>query len=243
MDRPKIFITTQYEDGSDRASLRLAYAEAIISAGGMALALLPSRDERYLDDLADTADALLLTGGDDVAPELYGEERGDKCGLVSHLRDDFEIKLARLAQAKEIPTLGICRGIQVMNVAFGGSLYQHLEGHIQKNDSSEPFHFVALNDSVLTRIYPKRCFVNSFHHQAVKRVGEGLGICGVSEDGTVEALVMQGHPFFVGVQWHPELMTKNDTGARRLFEVFVDAARINMKNKKAAQRRNGDKNV
>ena len=227
--KPKILITTQYEDGADRVSLRLAYTDAIINAGGIALAVPPVTENRYVKELIDTADALLLTGGDDVAPELYGEERTEKCGLVSLMRDEFEISVVRLAHKKGIPVLGICRGIQVMNVALGGSLYQHIDGHTQKLDKNKSSHFVTLTESPLSDIYPKRCRVNSFHHQAVKRVGDGLRICAVSDDGCTEAIFLPEHPFFVGVQWHPEHMTKNDTGARKLFEAFINAARLNMK--------------
>ncbi len=229
INKPKILITTQYEDGADRASLRLAYTDAIINAGGIALAVLPVTNSRYVKELIDTADALLLTGGDDIAPELYGEERAEKCGLVSLTRDEFEIRAVRLARKKRIPVLGVCRGIQVMNVALGGSLYQHTDGHMQKLEKNEPSHFVTLTESVLSGIYPKRCKVNSFHHQAVKQIGEELRICGVSDDGCTEAIFLPEHPFFVGVQWHPEHMTKNDTGARKLFESFIEAARHNMK--------------
>ncbi len=230
IERPKILLTTQYDDGADRVSLRLAYTDAVISAGGLALALPPVIDGGYIEEVIDTADALLLTGGDDVAPELYGEKRDPRCGFVSLLRDDFEIKAVRLALEKGLPVLGICRGIQVMNVALGGSLYQHIDGHMQKLDKSEPYHLVTLTESVLSGIYPKRCRVNSFHHQSVKQAGEGLRICAVSDDGCTEAVFMPGHRFFVGVQWHPEHMIKNDTGAKRLFEAFVKAARTNIKN-------------
>ena len=229
INKPKILITTQYEDGADRASLRLAYADAIINAGGVALAVLPVADSTYIQELTDTADGLLFTGGDDIAPELYGEKRTEKCGLVSEVRDEFEIKAIKLAHKKGIPVLGICRGIQVMNVAFGGSLYQHKDGHMQKLDKREPSHFVTLTESPLSDVYPKRCRVNSFHHQAVNRVGDGLRICAVSDDGCTEAVFLPEHPFFVGVQWHPEHMTGSHTGAKKLFEAFVNAARSNMK--------------
>ncbi len=227
--KPKILITTQYEDGADRASLRLAYTDAVINAGGLALALTPITDLGYIEELVSAADAILLTGGDDVAPELYGEERTERCGPVSYLRDDFELKLVGLAVQKGIPVLGICRGIQVMNVALGGSLYQHMGGHMQELDKSQPSHFVTVTGSPLFECYGGRSRVNSFHHQALKRVAEGLRICAVSDDGCTEAVFMPNHPFFVGVQWHPEHMTKSDTGANKLFEIFVNAARLNIK--------------
>lgn len=227
--KPKILITTQYEDGADRVSLRLSYTDAVISAGGLALAVPPTADAGYTEELADAADAILLTGGDDVVPELYGEERTERCGPVSYLRDAFELKLVGLAVQRGIPTLGICRGIQVMNVALGGSLHQHMDGHMQRLDKSEPSHFVTITGSPLLECYGGRGRVNSFHHQALKRVADGLRICAVSDDGCTEAVFMPDHPFFVGVQWHPEHMTKSDTGAARLFEAFASAAGLNMK--------------
>ena len=227
IERPRILITTQYEDGADRVSLRLAYTDAIIKSGGVALATPPTTDVGYIEELVGAADAILLSGGDDVAPELYGEERTEGCGLVSELRDSFELVTVRLAAEKGIPTLGICRGIQIMNVALGGSLYQHLDGHMQKLCKSEPSHFVTVTGSPLLECYGGRSRVNSFHHQAVKKAADGLRICAVSDDGCTEAVFMQGHPFFIGVQWHPEHMTKNGTGAKRLFDAFVEAARLN----------------
>ncbi len=227
--KPKILITTQYEDGADRVSLRLAYTDAVIKSGGIALAVSPTADAIYIEELAQTADAVLLTGGDDVAPELYGETRDERCGLVSDLRDDFEIKTVRLAAGKGIPLLGICRGIQVMNVALGGSLHQHIEGHTQSLDKSEPSHFVTVTASPLLECYGGRSRVNSFHHQSVKKVANGLRMCAVSDDGCTEAVFMPEHPFFIGVQWHPEHMTKSSAGTKRLFDAFIDAARCNMR--------------
>ena len=229
MERPRILITTQYEDGADRATLRLTYTNAIIQAGGLALAATPINDATYVEELVSAADGILLIGGDDVAPELYGEKQSEMCGLVSHLRDSFEISIAKLAATRGVPTLGICRGIQVMNVALGGSLFQHIDGHMQTLPKSEPSHFVNITDSPMLGICGKRSAVNSFHHQAVNRVAKELEICALSDDGNVEAVFMPSHPFFIGVQWHPELMIKTDTGAKRIFEEFVSAARQNKK--------------
>lgn len=224
MLRPKILLTPQHEENSDRVSLRLAYTDAVINAGGLPLAVSLFEDDEYIKELMHTADGLLLTGGDDVAPELYGETRTDKCGAVSALRDAFEIKAARLAAEKKVPVLGICRGIQVMNVAFGGSLYEDMGGHMQRENKSSPSHFVTVTSSPIFDIYGKRSRVNSFHHQAVKRIGDGLRICAVSDDGYTEAVFLPGHPFFVGVQWHPEHMVRTDASAAKLFEKFVKCA-------------------
>ena len=224
MKKPLIMLTPQYEDGSDRTSLRLAYADAVIGAGGIPFALSMKSGDGYIHELLDCADGLLLTGGDDVAPELYGEERTGECGAVSVLRDSFEIKALQYAAERNMPVLGICRGIQVMNVAFGGTLYQDMKGHMQSENKNKPSHFVTVVSSPLSKIYPRRARVNSFHHQAVKRTAKRLCACAVSDDGYTEAVYMPGKAFFIGVQWHPEHMTVADPYAALLFRKFTEAA-------------------
>lgn len=167
------------------------------------------------------ADGLLLSGGDDVATELYGEVRTEKCGPVSELRDEFEISLIKKAVSKNIPILGICRGIQVMNVALGGTLYEDMPNHKQSTPNFMPSHKVDIS-GILESIYPKEANVNSFHHQAVKKTAQGLEICAISYDGYIEGIYKKNHPFFIGVQWHPEHMINNDVYAKRLFETFVN---------------------
>jgi len=188
------------------------YIDLVSANGGIPL-LLPS-----IADLVDVAeivrrlDGLIITGGPDVAPELYGEENRDARG-VSLLRDNYEIALATEAKRQVRPLLGICRGVQVMNVAFGGSLIQDIpkecpttHSHVRGPDQVDNIHPIQLTrDSFLTPLFAgEELLVNSSHHQAVKTPGNGLTIVALSDDGLVEAVQDFSQFCLVGVQWHPE---------------------------------------
>lgn len=189
------------------------YLEALASQG-LAYVLLPPQDPEALERILPHLDGLLLPGGGDVDPDRYGEEPQPRLGEILPERDEHEIYLARYAAEKGLPTLGICRGIQVMNVALGGSLYQDLEAqgftevqHYQKSPPPALAHRVSLvAEDPLSRIFPPSFRVNSYHHQGIKGLGAGLKPLAVAPDGLVEALALEGHPLFLGVQWHPELL-------------------------------------
>ena len=219
--KPLIILTPSHDEGEEKTYLRFAYIDAIISAGGLPFAVGLCENDTYIYDMLKVADGLFLTGGDDIATELYGEKRSERCGPVSLLRDYFEIKAVHVAIKLGLPVLGVCRGVQVMNVALGGTLYEDMSDHRQKHARHLPSHSVKVS-GMLERIYPHTSGVNSFHHQAIKDVAPKLEVCAMSDDGYVEGVYMPGHPFFVGVQWHPEHMTKSDTSAKRLFRQFVN---------------------
>jgi putative glutamine amidotransferase len=211
------------------------YSRWVREAGGLPFAL-PSvpveaavaSAEAYLADL----DGLLLSGGDDVDPARYGQDRLPACEGVDDQRDAFEIALARGARRTGLPVLAICRGIQVANVAFGGTLVQDLPTqvgtkvlHRGTNDEPAPHHDVSIEPGTRLRDIAGAATlaVNTFHHQAPDRLGEGLRATARSADGVVEGLEDPGHPFFVGVQWHPE-RTPGDPFQRSLFRAFLAAA-------------------
>jgi putative glutamine amidotransferase len=187
-------------------------------------------------------DGLMLTGGDDVAPSRYGEPKLDVVVEAGPERDDFEIALVKEARARDLPILAICRGIQVMNVAFGGSLVQDIPSQIPgavEHKLAVPLHpsFAFAHevwfekDSLLGRLLSERlgdtdsCEVNSRHHQAVKQVASGFRVSGTAPDGVIEAIEDPAARFCLGVQWHPENFWR--TGEfRTLFEGFVEAAKV-----------------
>ena len=152
-------------------------------------------------ETAGNADALLLTGGGDLHPRLYGQRL---CGAeaIDHARDAREFALLRDFLRRGLPVVGICRGLQVVNVFFGGTLRQHIEGHSQLN-GYDRLHPVCAEGGLLRTLYGARFTVNSAHHQSVDRLGEGLRVLARADDGTVEALTHASLPIF-GVQWHPE---------------------------------------
>jgi len=179
-------------------------------------------------------DGIVFAGGEDVDPALYGEQKKYQSVNVNRARDDFEQGLLDHALRHRLPVLGICRGAQLINVKFGGTLYQDLAKdvspefeHRQTESRSETVHTVTLTDpeSRLAKDFHGSCRVNSLHHQAIKRLGRGLKVTAHSEDGLVEAVeAADDYPFLLAVQWHPEEITAQSE-QRKIFEHFVSACR------------------
>lgn len=228
--RPWIGLTCELWD-RDVEGVQVSYARCVDEAGGCPV-LLPSGGG-FEAELLDRMDGLLLTGGGDPDPRLYGEMPHPMLGRVSGRRDRMELFLLKEARRRRLPVLGICRGMQMMAVAQSGRLIQDLpsqvaraHGHRQKAPRGTSSHAVRLlAGSELCRIVGKGVlWVNSFHHQAVAEpVPPGLVACGHSEDGMVEALEDPSLPFFIGVEWHPESM--EDAGeSAALFRAFVQSA-------------------
>jgi putative glutamine amidotransferase len=212
-------------------TLGLTYMRAVEVAGGLPVALPPLTMENA-DALLDHLSGLLLTGGPDVDPSCYGAEPGAELGPTDPVVDAFEIELCRSAYRRRIPILGICRGAQVLNVARGGTLHQHLphlNGGTVEHRQSEPgtrtTHEVRVSpDSSLARTTgggPVK--VNSFHHQAIDRLGLDLRPVAWAEDGMIEAVEGRGGRFVLGVQWHAETLV-GEAEQLSLFERLVEAA-------------------
>ncbi len=210
------------------------YTNAIVRAGAlpfMAPNLEPSLAKEYID----MADGLLLIGGVDVNPIQFGQSPHQDLGFVDEERDFFELELYKLAKAKGLPIFGICRGIQVINIAEGGSLHQHLPAvdntiqHRQKNAGGSPFHMLRLEpNSLLANKYNSLSLkTNSYHHQAIDKLADNLKAVAWSEDGIVEAIESKDDNFVFGVQWHPEASAPNYLGHLEPFEIFIDAVREN----------------
>ena len=207
--------------------LKKKYVESIWKAGGVPILLLPMMDEALVESYSGICQGILLTGGGDINPSYFGEEPVWELTGVSALRDYFEISLAQWAMEAKIPLLGICRGCQVMNVAAGGGVIQHLNKslHEQSSPRHVTSHGVELTaDSRLASIYQSlKIEVNSFHHQAIgEHLGQGMVVAARSHDGVIEGIERPSSEFCVGVQWHPECL--NDLGTQRLFSYFVQCA-------------------
>jgi len=211
------------------------YFKAMLAAGARAdeLALISAADARSVH--ADDFDGVLFAGGEDVDPKLYGEEKRYQNVQVNRVRDEFEFKLLDRSMDRRLPIFGICRGTQVINVKFGGTLYQDLASdatteseHKQSGSRSATKHQVTLTDpeSQLGGVFQGSCRVNSLHHQAIKRLGHGLKVTAHSEDGLVEAVEAAGeYPFLLAVQWHPEELVAEHEEQRRLLAQFVAECR------------------
>ena len=217
-------------NGTPTWALNQNYAENIRRAGGIPI-LAVNND--CAEEYADLADGLLLSGGKDVEPKLYGQEKMFDFVITDPQRDDLEYKIIKAFVDRRKPIWGICRGIQIMNVAAGGTLYQDLEieGKFEhhfgdKYPRNYPWHDLKIEKgSILEEIYGKtEIRINSFHHQAVKDPGKDIEIIAKSADGVPEAIVQKNHPFSVAVQWHPEMMYDSEEQLK-LLKAFVDACR------------------
>jgi len=198
------------------------YREAAAAAGLLAQCVVPSVN---LD--MEHFSGLLLTGGGDVDPALYGEERHPKTEESDRERDDVEIKLLQQALARDLPVLAICRGLQIVNVMHGGTLSQHIEAHEHRTDErSAPAHNIKIErNTLLAAIAGTDCWkVNSRHHQAIKTLGAGLRVSAVDpRDETIEAIERPDKRFVLGVQWHPENEVFAYPDRLKLFQRFGDA--------------------
>ncbi|MFW5985186.1 MAG: gamma-glutamyl-gamma-aminobutyrate hydrolase family protein [Halanaerobiaceae bacterium] len=225
-----IGVTIGYSNQQEtKLELHANYLNVIKKAGGLPVILPPQIEPEVLEQLLDKIDGLLFSGGTDVDPYYFGEEPKKGLRRVDPGRDKFEMKLVNWALEKKVPVLALCRGIQVLNIALGGTIIQHLDGglkHEQDAPYSYPSHKVFLTENgYLQQVYGKtEIAVNSFHHQALQKTGSGLKVEASSSDGIVEAVSLPDHPFVVGVQWHPERMYKTEPLQLKLFQKFVRAS-------------------
>jgi len=214
--------------------LRARYIRAIEDLGGIPLVLPLAADLAARRRLLTSIDGLLLTGsGPDLAPELYGERQRYKFRVMSQRRATFELEMAQLARRADLPLLGICGGMQALNVAFGGSLYQdigsqrpHPLQHRQSTPATRLSHPVKITpNSLLHRtVNTETMRVNSSHHQSVKDVAPSLQASARAPDGIIEAIESSAQRFLLGIQWHPEFLFDRHDRHRRLFEAFLEAA-------------------
>jgi putative glutamine amidotransferase len=217
-------------------ALHPLYSEGVSLGGGAPLQIPHGLNKETLRTIFERVDGLLLAGGGDVDPACYGETASEQVYGVDRERDEIELTLARWAVAEGKPLLAICRGIQVLNVALGGSLYQdvlaEMPGAIRHAyfqgmgfERDYPAHEVQLvpGSGLAQLLGGERFAVNSLHHQGIKMLAPGLSPVGHAPDGLVEAVEIEGHAFAVGVQWHPEALAPKDPVMRRLFEGLVGA--------------------
>lgn len=214
----------------ERAFAYLTYVESLRRAGAIPV-LIPPQPENAAD-LVESLDGILLAGGDDCDPSLYGEEAHPSVQPMDPRRQSNEVELARIARERGIPTLGICLGIQVINVAAGGTLLQDIDSqmdteiqHASVAENRARHEVMVVEGTKLADILPElELNVNSTHHQAINRIGDGLRMTAQAPDGIVEGVEDPRLPFYLGVQWHPEDMPGEDS-ASSLFAAFVEAAR------------------
>ena len=212
-----------------RIALSWNYLDAVYHAGGMGVPLGYTTDPERIQTYVDMMDGFLLSGGVDIDPTLYGEEKAFDSVEIDDQRDAFEGAAFPLIWASGKPILGICRGIQAINVFMGGTLYQHINGHRQDRPAVErPQHLKVVEGSYIHGLIGKTdIMVNSFHHQNVKDLAQGLVAEGYSDEGYVEIVHAPQHKFLLGVQFHPEFYhaQPDDDHSLAIFEAFINACK------------------
>ena len=225
MKKPIIGITPAITDGMIKNVPH--YHRALIRVGAIPSFLPYTDDEALLDQYIEDCDGFLFSGGVDVHPKYYGEEIKFDSVKTSEPRDIFELAFFKKALASGKPIFGICRGAQLINVAMGGSLHQHIDGH-STNDREKVAHTVTVKEgTLLSKIIGGKSVidVNTLHHQVIKDVAPDLIQTATSHDGYCEAVELPGHKFFVAVQWHPEGLAHYMPEENALFQAFVDATK------------------
>ncbi len=218
-------------EGSNRHYVNDAYVSAVHRAGAVPL-IIPVTDGReVISSILDICGGVILTGGDDISPLLFGEEPVKGLGKQSPQRDAFELLLFRMALERSYPVFGVCRGLQLINVALGGTLYQDIGDlpeftiqHLQKASRQAVTHHIDIvPDTYLYEVLGDKALVNSWHHQAIKKLAGSLRVTARSRDGVIEAVEADGcdMPPIIGVQWHPEELAATVPGMAKLFKTFV----------------------
>lgn len=232
--KPIIGVTTSVQD-EHTITLSQDNVDSVLHAGGVPLILPNLIDSQYIERVAKQIDGLLVTGGGDIDPIIFGEEPHPNLGSITPARDQFEIAIIKTMMVQDKPVLAICRGCQILNIAAGGNMYQDIYSqtdkqllqHFQRAPRDHGSHFVDVKEgSRLHQLTQSSRFkVNSFHHQAIRHVAQGFQECGRASDGVIEALESLEHSFIIGVQWHPECMVKNgDIPSNVLFSKFIEAS-------------------
>ncbi len=238
MNRPIIGITLDLEETKSYSSFpwyaaRKNYSDSVYNAGGIPI-FIPHNDA-LTSTFIELIDGLIITGGDfDVDPQLYGEKKTHKKVNLKKNRTKFEYKISELAIMKNKPILGICGGEQLLNVIFGGTLYQHIPdeikteiNHEQLNPRDQGSHIidVSKNSKLESIVKTNKMFVNSAHHQSVKKIGKDIRISAISPDGVIEGIEHTKLQFCIGVQWHPEfLIDKKDIN---IFKALINSSKKN----------------
>ena len=232
--RPVIGLIPLYDDEKESYWMLPGYMKVLEECKALPIMLPLTTDQAELKEAYALCDGLLLTGGHDVGPYVYGKEASEKCGISCKDRDIMESILLDMALSDDKPVFGICRGIQFMNAYLGGDLYQDLPTEYESTveHHMEPPYDVAahkvriVENTILSEILREGTIeVNSYHHQAVKSPAKRAEVMAVSEDGLVEAISVKGQKFAVGVQWHPEFSYQVNENSVKLVQAFVDACK------------------
>ena len=229
--KPLIGITTYGRNDQGSFSLPVLYVDSIRRAGGIPLLIVPGED--HLDEIIDRVDGIVLAGGGDLNPGAYNGKTHEKIYNIDTERDTSELRIGELILAKKIPTLAICRGIQIINTILGGTLFEHIPDHFGETiphrlpPRSPSRHNVTIdqNSNLFDIIQKQEIEVTSLHHQSIDKLADGLSIVAKSVDDVVEAIEFKGESWFIGIQWHPEYTSAKDPNHQILFFAFVQRSK------------------
>lgn len=243
MKKPIIGITTsyvKYNDNMEGVYIHHDYHRAVERASGIPILLPVVKDEEAIKQYVTLCDGIIFSGGEDVDPQFYSKPPHAKIGFFRTERDEFEIKLFDYFSKTKKPIFGICRGIQIINVACGGTLIQDIPSLIEKEVHLHeqtiprplPFHHIKLEkNSLIYGIWGYQdILVNSLHHQAIEELGQGLVITALANDGMIEAVEGKDYPYLVAVQWHPESMSEKHPEMQELFNRLVEVSKYHFNN-------------
>ena len=234
--KPIIGMAPLVDSGAGMTTMLNTYTESILAAGGIPLILPLSEETENLEQMLEVCDGFVFTGGPDVDTAVYGEEKMD-CTSLCKERDGFEMKFLPLVLESDKPVLAICRGMQLLNVALGGSLYQDIPTQLPSETehrmgtvSDQVIHEVEIVEGtpLMEIAGEKKIPVNSYHHQCVRKLGSGLEVMAYSPDGIIEGIYLPEKRFVVAVQWHPERIFHRYGEERKLFEAFIRASMIHL---------------
>ena len=231
--KPIIGLTASVQDDGS-ISLLEAYSRAITECGGIPILIPYVKNTDVYDDIIKKCDGVFITGGADIDPHRYGESKKNTCGQLQQLRDEMELYILGEVLRRNKPILAVCRGVQLLNVYLGGTLYQDIPteypskiNHTQKEGRFEPSHSVGVvKDSPLCKLVLKDVMTsNSFHHQAIKDLAVGLEAMAYAEDGIIEAVYLPSRYYVRGYQWHPERLFDTDTDNKKIFSDFINTCK------------------
>ncbi|NLV89510.1 MAG: gamma-glutamyl-gamma-aminobutyrate hydrolase family protein [Tissierellia bacterium] len=235
--KPIIGITSFDEQVQGYHSINNNYVNAVFAAGGIPVSIPTISNEEDYEAYIHMVDGLIFSGGIDISPLRYGENPLKEIKRISTIRDEYEFGLFDRAYKKKLPILGICRGLQLMNIYLGGSLYQDISRQLPNSlghcpdfiTIEEEYHSINIRKGTrFHRIFDEdKIYVNSYHHQGINRLGENLKVAAVADDGLVEAVEAADDRFLIGVQFHPEALLKRKPKFLKLFEDLVMAAKDN----------------
>ena len=236
MKNKVIIAVTQNVNEDGTTDILPAYLDALINVGAEVKLVPYTNSRKELYDIIEICDGVCFTGGVDVDPERYGEEKTTACGPTCEKRDTFDFMVFGLAIEQSKPILGICRGEQLINVALGGTLYQDLQAelgteisHVQSEPKFEHSHEINIEQGspLYALLGKEKIRANSFHHQAIKTFGKGLKVMASADDGVIEAVYLQSYPYLRAYQWHPERICQNDENQQKIFEDFITFCKEN----------------